>query len=126
MNKLKVLIILMIMIIPINVLAKTNLNGTFSFKEFGKKDTVIKTINVNKGIQKTVDAVLENTSGALIEKGKQGNVEQNINLEENVSAPIEKGQKLGEISFSINGETLASVNIVAKESVDKVTFRKYN
>ena len=96
------------------------------FKQFAKKDTVIKTINVNKGIQKTVDAVLENTSGALIEKGKQGNVEQNINLEENVSAPIEKGQKLGEISFSINGETLASVNIVAKESVDKVTFRKYN
>ena len=96
--------------------------NTFSFKEFGKKDEVIKTINVSKGIQTTVDAVLENTSGALIEKGKQGNIEQNINLEENVSAPIKKGQKLGEISFSLNGETLASVNIVAKESVDKITF----
>lgn len=100
--------------------------NTFSFKEFGKQDTVVKTINVSKGIQTTVDAVLEKTSGALIEKGKESSIEENITLEESVSAPIEKGQKLGEISFSINGETLASVNIVAKESVDKITFRKYN
>ena len=100
--------------------------NTFSFKEFGKQDTVVKTINVSKGIQTTVDAVLEKTSGALIEKGKESSIEENITLEESVSAPIEKGQKLGEISFSINGETLASVNIVAKENVDKITFRKYN
>ena len=96
--------------------------NTFSFKEFGKQNTVVKTINVNKGIQTTVEAVIEKTSGALIEKGKESAIQENITLEENVSAPVQKGQKLGEISFSLNGETLASVNIVAKENVDKITF----
>ena len=93
--------------------------NTFCFKEFGKKDTVVKTLNVNKGIKNSVDAIIEKTSGAIIEKGKENNIEENITLEENLSAPIKKGQKLGEISFNLNGNTLASVNIVAKEDVEK-------
>ena len=93
--------------------------NTFSYKEFGKKGDVIKTINVNKGIKNTVEAVLEEDSGTLIKKGDDKNVEQTLNLEDTISAPIKKGQKLGEISFTLNGELLSSVNIVANEDVEK-------
>ena len=93
--------------------------NTFSYKEFGKKGDVIKTINVNKGIKDNVEAVLEEDCGTLIKKGDDKNVEQTLNLEDTISAPIKKGQKLGEISFTLNGELLSSVNIVANENVEK-------
>ena len=96
--------------------------NNFSFVNFEKKDTVIKTLNVNKGVSSTVDAIVEKDSGTLISKGKESNVEKVINLDENLSAPIKKGQKLGEISFNLDGKTLSSVNIVANENIDKINF----
>lgn len=68
--------------------------NNFSFKQFGKKGDLVKKINVDKGVQNTVDCILSDGAGTLIEKGKEKNVEQNITLDDTVSAPISKGQKL--------------------------------
>ena len=45
---------------------------------------------------------------------------QNVNLPEEITAPISEGDKLGEISYSLNGETIAEIDIVAKNSVAKI------
>ena len=55
--------------------------NTFSYKEFGKKDDVIKTISVNKGTVKQVEAVLSENCGTLLQKGSDKNIEQTLNLE---------------------------------------------
>ena len=68
--------------------------NNFSFKQFGKKGDLVKKISVDKGVQNTVDCILSDSAGTLIEKGKEKNVEQNITLDDTVSAPISKGQKL--------------------------------
>ena len=91
----------------------------FSYKSFGKKGDLINTVTVNKGIKKTAGAVLENDAGTLIEKGKEKEVEQNITINENISAPIMAGQKLGEVTFSLNGEIIETVNLIAQEDVEK-------
>ena len=79
-------------------------------------------VDVDKGTQKSVEAVIENDVGALMLKGKTGEITQTINLEENINAPILENQKLGEISYELDGKVLASVNLVAKNSVDKISF----
>ena len=96
--------------------------NSFSFKHFGKKDEVVKTISVDKGVCSTVDAVLSENSGTLVKKGNDKNIEQNLILEDNISAPISRGQKLGEVSFVLDGKTLSSVDIVAKADVDKINL----
>lgn len=96
--------------------------NNFSFKQFGKKGDVIQNVSVNKGVSSNVDAVLESNAGTLIEKGRDKDVEQNLQIEENISAPITSGQKIGEISFSLDGEVLSTVNIVAKEGVEKINL----
>lgn len=65
---------------------------------------------------------MEENAGTLIEKGKEKNVEQNLHLEENIMAPVKAGQKLGEISFTLDGKVLATINIVAKKDVDKINL----
>ena len=94
--------------------------NTFSFKQFGKKDEVVKTISVDKGVTSTVEAVLADNAGTLIEKGKDRNIEQTLTLDEKVLAPVNSGQKLGELSFVLNGETLSTVDIIAKTNVEKI------
>lgn len=96
--------------------------NTFSFKQFGKKDDVVKTVNVNKGVCSTVDAILSENAGTLIEKGKDKNIEQNLTLDDTISAPITAGQKLGEISFTLDGKTLSTVDIVARSDVEKMNL----
>ena len=94
--------------------------NTFSFESFGKKDDIVSTVNIEKGVKATIPAVLEESAGVLLEKGQNEKVEQEINIQENISAPITKGQKLGEVKFVLDGETLSTVNLVATEDVAKI------
>ena len=96
--------------------------NTFSFQQFGKKGDVVKTVFVNKGVTTSVDAILSENAGTLLEKGTDKNVEQTLTLEENISAPVTPGQKLGELTFTLNGETLSTVDIVAKDDVEKLNL----
>ena len=96
--------------------------NSFSFKQFGKKDEIVKELYVDKGIKSTVEAVLKDNAGTLIEKGKDDNIEQTLTLDDRVLAPVSSGQKLGEISFTLDGETLSTVDIVAKQDVDKINL----
>ena len=96
--------------------------SNFEYVECAKKDDIVKTINVDKGITSNVDAIFEADAGCLIKKGTSKNITSNISLEENISAPITKGQKLGEVIYSVNEETIAKVNIVAKEEVKKLNL----
>ena len=105
--------------------AKTLLDYGFknySFRQFASKGDVVANISVSKGIEKNVNAILNSNAGVLVKKGKEGDIVQNVQLEQNVSAPIEQNQKLGTITYSIDGETIATVDIVAENRVEKETF----
>ncbi len=68
--------------------------NNFSFKQFGEKGDLVRKVNVDKGVQNSVNCILADTAGTLIEKGKDKNIEQNITLDDNILAPVSKGQKL--------------------------------
>lgn len=96
--------------------------SNFEYIECSKKDDIIKKVNVDKGITTNVDAILENDSGCLIKKGKSKAISTDIKLNDNVSAPVSKGQILGEITYSIDNEQISKVNIIAKEDVKKLNL----
>ncbi len=96
--------------------------SNFSFRQFGKKEEVVKSLSVTKGVCSSVDAILLDNAGTIIEKGKDKNIEQNLILENTISAPISAGQKLGEVSFVLDGKTLSTVDIVAKNDVAKINL----
>ena len=96
--------------------------NNFVYKEFAKQGDVLDSVSVNKGVQNNVEVVFENNSGVLIKKGEDKNVEQTISINENISAPIEKGEQLGTVNYSINGEIVSCVNLIANNSVDKINL----
>ena len=58
----------------------------------------------------------------ILEKGKEKDVEQLISINENINAPIKKGDKLGEVSFSLDGEVISKTNLISQEDVEKINI----
>ena len=96
--------------------------ANYSFKSFAQKGDTVKEIPVSKGTISSVSAILANNAGVVLKKGEENNIVQNVNLPDSISAPIKDGDKLGEISYSLNNETITTIDIVAKNNVDKIDF----
>ena len=94
----------------------------FSFKSFGNSGDVIQSVSVNKGVKNSIDAVLENSAGTLIEKGKENQVTQSVEINSNIEAPIKKGDVVGKVVFSLDGTELSSTNLVSACDVDKINL----
>ena len=58
----------------------------------------------------------------LVPKGKEAGVEYKIEMVEDLQAPVEKGQTIGKVTVSLDGETVAEYPVKAKEAVEKMTF----
>ena len=67
--------------------------------------------------------VTENAAPILVEKGKTGEIEMNIEAVESMEAPVEEGQSMGRIVFSINGEQIAEYKLAAPCAVGRITVR---
>lgn len=96
--------------------------NNYSVTEFGKQGDVVRELKVNKGSSNSVNAVLESDAKVLVYKSNKGEISQEVTLDKNVNAPILKGQKLGEVSYSINGSIVSTVNIIADKEVGKLNF----
>ena len=95
--------------------------NNFEYKKLANKNDLIKEISVDKGIENSVNAILENDSGVLIQKGQNKDIVQSVQLTNSVSAPVSAGQVLGNVTYSLNGNEIGKVNIVAEKSVGKNT-----
>ncbi|MGN1480796.1 D-alanyl-D-alanine carboxypeptidase family protein [Porcipelethomonas sp.] len=52
-------------------------------------------------------------------------IQKNIKLADSVTAPVKKGEKLGEIELKLSDEVIAKVDLVAADNVDR-SFIKFN
>lgn len=93
--------------------------SNFQYSKFSNENDILKSISVQKGVKDSIDIAYETSVGALVKKGESKNVEQTINIPEIISAPINKGDVIGNIVYTIDGNEVAKVNIVANESVEK-------
>ena len=93
--------------------------NSYEYKEFAKKGETAGNVIVNKGIAPSVDISFAEDVGALIKKGMSKEIIQEINLPENIMAPVNQGQKIGEASYSNNGDKV-KVDLIAKNSVDSL------
>lgn len=95
--------------------------NNFEYKKLANKNDLIKEISVDKGIENSVNAILENDSGVLIQKGQNKDIVQSVQLTDSINVPVYAGQVLGNVTYSLNGNEIGKVNIVAEKSVGNNT-----
>ncbi len=96
--------------------------SNYQYKELSKKNDLLKNIAVQKGTENNINLLFEEDAGIIIPKGENKNIEQIVSVPDTVTAPITKGQKIGQISYVLNGETIKTINIVAENNVKKNTL----
>lgn len=78
-------------------------------------------VQVKLGKQATVAAIGENMP-ILVDKGQKNAVTTEYTLEENISAPVSKGQRLGTATVKIGEQVIAQIPLLAKETVEKLGY----
>ena len=77
-----------------------------------------------KGTKKTVSAMAKENYDALTQKGNTADIKRELVFDRMISAPVDVGDRIGEIRLSNNEGQLYAIEIVAAEKIDKITFGK--
>ncbi len=93
--------------------------------KFEEKDApLVEPAAVKQGEEKQVNVRQESPFAYIDTTGADLNaIERKVVIEEELEAPIEEGQKVGEAQYFLNGEQIGSVDIVAAEGVKKMTYK---
>ncbi|MCY9066926.1 D-alanyl-D-alanine carboxypeptidase DacF [Bacillus inaquosorum] len=88
-----------------------------------KRNETVAKVKVKKGKQKFVELTTSEPISILTKKGEDmNNVKKEIKMNDNVTAPIQKGQELGTLVLKKDGEVLAESPVAAKEDMKKAGF----
>ena len=105
--------------------AKKLLDYGFSNFSFEKIETEFKNgteISVKGGAESRVALKAAGNCFLLLKKGDREKITQKVNLPKSVSAPVKKGDKIGEIEVFSGESLVGTIDITAKESVEKMRY----
>lgn len=97
--------------------------GNYQYIQMASKGDVVGECVINKGIKNVASAVYETDFGLVTSKNDKNNIQQDIQIYNNVFAPVNIGQKIGAVTFKTpDGQEIGSVGLVCTEYIDKYSF----
>lgn len=83
-------------------------------------------LTVKGGVEDTVALVYQGPFRYLDTEGQAlSNIEKKIVLPENLEAPVQEGEAVGEAVYLLNGNRIGSVSVLAGQNVDKAVYKDY-
>ena len=79
-------------------------------------------ISVEGGMQGSARIKCGDTGYITVPKGGGEGLRQRLDIPESIEAPVAEGERIGSLSFSLNGEEIASYDVVTDEAVEKKSF----
>ncbi len=79
-------------------------------------------IPVTGGMNSEVGVECDLPAPVLVPKGRAAEVQCKVTVSETLEAPVEQGQKVGEIVYSIDDKPLCTVDIKSTEAVEAISF----
>ena len=95
--------------------------ANFESRELSLSDT-LEPAAVDGGMSDSVEVECGDKAVLTVPKGEGEGIEQLVDMPESLPAPVHKGDVVGRLSFTLNGEEAASFDITASEDVEKKSF----
>lgn len=106
--------------------------GAKKLLNYGFANYGFKTINADLGDRTSIkvkggvtDKVGINSNGKfdiLLPKTNKGEIKQNISLPDSINAPIKKGDVVGEVSVTVDGEQIGVINITSSDDIERLNI----
>jgi len=96
--------------------------ANFETTKVNQKGEVVQEIVVKKGLKEKVNAIYADDVYLLLRKGNMEQVTRELNLNDDIYAPIKAGQKVGEVIYKLNEMEVGKADIVAESEVERASF----
>lgn len=83
---------------------------------------LIPDVGVINGVTEKITPKIPEVTPVLIEKGREGDITQTVDLAVDVAAPVENDQVLGTVTFRLGDEEIGVYNLTSPDSVASLTF----
>lgn len=99
---------------------------SYSYKDIAKRGDNIQTIDIKDGTAKTrkLNAVLESNIEVLVNNESEYTIEPQVQLTQELKAPIQYGTKVGTVKYEIEGVTYEA-NLLAGNDVEKTYMPQF-
>ena len=95
--------------------------ANFESKELGLEEELAP-ITVEGGMEDEVSISCEGITSLTVPKGEGEGITQTVDIPESLTAPVRKGDVVGRVVFTLNGEELASFDVTANDDVEEKSF----
>ena len=103
--------------------ARTLLDYAFAnYALITPKAELLPAVPVQLGTAESVRVTCGQSGAVLVNKSVQNALEPTVELLESVTAPVAMGQQLGTLTLTANGEIIATVPLLADETIEHVSF----
>ena len=85
---------------------------------------VVERLAVTKGMETEIQLIAAQELTLLLSKGQNKNLQKKVVAEEVVAAPIQQGQKYGELIVIQDGKEIGKVDLIAQKSIEKASLFK--
>lgn len=96
----------------------------YTFKNFFSRGSTCGIVKIGKGKENYVEVIAEDDAGSICLKGEEKKISYKKELPEYIDAPVNKGQKMGEIHIYKEGTLQKKVNLVASKDVKRAGLFK--
>lgn len=86
------------------------------------KDEVLSRPRIWNGEFETLTVGLDEALAITIPRGAYDELDATMDIDKNIQAPVSKGQQVGVVKVSLNGELLETVPLVALETINEGSF----
>lgn len=86
-------------------------------------DDIADSVKVKNGMQSEVEVTAEADGEFLVKKGKENSISCDVQLNEELLAPISKGQEAGKLIYKLDDEILAEYSIYTLYDVEEINFK---
>ena len=95
--------------------------ANIAVKELKIPEEMPQSLDVVGGMEKTVDLQCDVDSNVVVDKSADADIKTELDLPENLEAPVEGNQVVGSLKFTVNGETKI-FDITARQQVEETSF----
>ena len=100
---------------------------SYGFANFENKllvdmNSPLQKVKVNKGKIEEVEVYGEETFSVIVKKGDNATYETNVEIPDNIKAPLKNGDVVGKVVITKEGNVIKEVNVVVKEDVKHSSY----
>ena len=96
--------------------------ANYKIEKFSFDEDKINNVKVKNGVIKEIKPVIDNTNEIIVPKSSS-DFEYTYKISKEVKAPVKSGDKLGEIIVKCDNKAISTVNLVAKDNINKIDIK---